>query len=68
VTPRTATHRAAVLRCMQGAQRARDGRGVYQNRTALESRLLRDDVTPTIARMTAEAAVAVALAIRRFAA
>jgi|GEM_PF-2152626 len=53
-----------ILRCIEGCVRAVDGRGIGKNADALQRRLLAEGSTPTIARMTADAAVAVAQVIR----
>lgn len=50
--------RAAIRRCIAGVIRSKDGRGHFQNAAALYARLL-PNTTPTIARMTAQAARAV---------
>ena len=49
------TDYTAIRRCIAGCVRAKDGRGLYQSQQALYERLL-TTTTPTIARMTAQAA------------
>ena len=61
------TDYTAVRRCIGGCVRAKDGRGLHQNERALYLRLL-PSTTPTIARMTAQAARRVGEAIARAAA
>lgn len=60
--------RVAIGRCIAGVVRAKDGRGRYKNEAALEARLLIGGTTPTIARMTAQAARRVGEAIAKRAA
>lgn len=60
--------RAHIRRCIAGCLRARDCRGIWHNQHALQQRLLAEGSTPTIARLTAEAAVSVAQVIRQAAA
>jgi hypothetical protein len=60
--------RAHIRRCIAGCVRAQDGRGIWHNQHALQKRLLAEGSTPTIARLTAEAAVSVAQVIRQAAA
>lgn len=45
----------AIGRCIAGVIRAKDGRGAAQNEIALRERLL-PNTTPTIAKLTAQAA------------
>lgn len=52
----------AIGRCIAGVARAKDGRGRWHNQAALQARLL-PGTTPTIARLTAEAARRVGEAI-----
>ena len=58
------TDYTAIRRCIEQVRRARDGRGPWQAERALYRRLL-PNTTPTIARMTAQAARAVGEAIAR---
>lgn len=55
----------AIRRCIAGCVRAVDRRGIWQNERALQQRLLAQGCTPTIARLTAQAAAGVAETIRR---
>lgn len=56
--------REAIRGCIAGCVRAKDGRGLHQNEAALHARLL-PHTTPTIARMTAQAARRVGEAIKK---
>jgi hypothetical protein len=53
-----------IRRCISGCVRARDRRGIWQNVRALQQRLQAEGCTPTIARLTAQAAAAVAETIK----
>ena len=57
------TDYTAIRRCIAGCVKSKDGRGRHLNQQALYERLL-PTTTPTIARMTAQAARAVGEAIR----
>lgn len=57
------TDEEAIRRCIAGVVRSKDRRGHHQNQAALEARLLIGGTTPTIARMTAQAARRVGEAI-----